>query len=104
MTPWLARSTQEASQVASSHPGCFEALISPPAGSGAQGCYKRQIVATPDPCAPSSPGPECSDCDRRRDGLPVLPECRPYTVVIDASVLSIKPCPLYYRTRRACSK
>ena len=103
MTPALARTTQAARSALPGTVGSQSPPSTPLAGSGAQGCYKRQIVATPDPCAPSMPVPECSDCDRRRDDLPRLAECRPYTVVIDASVLSIKPCPMHYR-RRACSK
>jgi hypothetical protein len=103
MSSKAAGSLATARSEARSTQGSHSPPSTPLAGSGAARCYKRPIAATPDPCAPSAPGPECSDCDRRRDDLPQLAECRPYTVVIDASVLSIKPCPMHYR-RRACSK
>ena len=72
MTPARARTTQAARSALPGTVGSQSPPSTPLAGSGAQGCYKPQISAAPDPCAPSSPGPECSDCDRRRDDLPVL--------------------------------
>lgn len=48
------------------------------------------------PCHPSRPLLDCALCARHNPRLPQLAECRPQTIVIDASVVTTHGvCPLY---------
>lgn len=48
------------------------------------------------PCRPHSPTPLCATCNRLRVDLPHLAECRPLTIVIDATVVTRNGiCPMH---------
>lgn len=68
------------------------------------GKRRKGVVRTPPdsamaPCLPSCPGKQCEDCFRARPGLMLAPAERKRIVMIDASALGQKLCPMFTPAR-----